>query len=192
MSALFKPHRFVFAPRLVDMLMEFSKLHQHDDRKTYKEAWDAWIKTDETHTHILEEERRLRELGFIGDTIHKMFLSSRYYYRNKKLDEPTVQPSRKKYNGLPKEVLHAMDAHIREQFPSTDCKPVHNMDIVSPGEGFLHFCEEKRSLIGDYVKTMSACNNNNNNIESNIRMAIAKFKKTYKNRFYIIRTSLSK
>lgn len=189
MSSTFKPHRFVFAPHLVDMLMDFSKLHQHDDRKTYKEAWDAWIKTDETHSHILEEERRLRELGFVGHAVHKMFLSSRYYYRNKKIDEPTVQPSRKKYDGLPKQVLHEMDAHIREQFPSAECKPVHTIDIVSPGEGFLHFCQEKQLLIGDYVKTMPA---DNNNIESNIRTAIAKFKKTYKNRFYILRTSLSK
>jgi len=50
-----KPHRFVFAPSIIETLSEFSKLHQLDDRKTYKKAWTAWIEKHDYNSLDLSE-----------------------------------------------------------------------------------------------------------------------------------------
>jgi hypothetical protein len=204
LPSTFKPHRFVFAPHIIDLLANFSKLHQYDDRKTYKDAWDNWITTDDIKPLILAEETRIRQIGFDGHIINKLFISSRYYYRNKEYSTTLFKPPspRKKYTGLPKHILSSMDSHIRAQFPmklgsiceNTDENidiTAENIDIVSPAESFIQYSEQHFALISEYVKTITP-EFAADAIETNIGDVVAKFKKTYKNRFYVIRTSLSK
>lgn len=74
-------YRYKFSERINELLFTFSKIHQYDDRKTFKEAWDFW---SEDNKEILDFEiERLKQLNYEGDIINKMFKSSRYYFRKK-------------------------------------------------------------------------------------------------------------
>ena len=56
-------------------------MHRYDDRKTYKEAWTAWLLMEDTATIFNAEVARLTNLGYKGDVADKLFKSGRYYFR---------------------------------------------------------------------------------------------------------------
>jgi hypothetical protein len=64
-------------------LSRFSKVHQYDDRPTYKSEWQKWTNQEEIAQTMEVEKRRLQENGYIGDIDDKMFKAGRYYFRKK-------------------------------------------------------------------------------------------------------------
>ena len=80
-----KTFRFEFSKGFIDELSRFSKVHQFDERRTYKEAWQKWKSNPEIDHIITIEVRRLEESGYVGDIEDKMFKSGRYYFRKKTL-----------------------------------------------------------------------------------------------------------
>ena len=74
-------YRFKFTEDFMSELYKFSKIHQFDDRKDFKEAWKIW--TEENEQIIDSEMCRLLHLGYNGDVLDKMFKSARYYFRKK-------------------------------------------------------------------------------------------------------------
>ena len=74
-------YRFKFTEEFMEVLYEFSKIHQYDERKDFKEAWKIWV--EENETIINQETTRLNDLGYKGDILDKMFKSARYYFRKK-------------------------------------------------------------------------------------------------------------
>jgi hypothetical protein len=68
-------YRYKFTNHFTDELYKFSKIHQYDHRKDFKEAWETWI--DENSELIDSEIRRLVNLGYDGDILDKMFKSAR-------------------------------------------------------------------------------------------------------------------
>ena len=78
-----KTYRYKFTNEFINELYIFSKIHQYDDRKTFKEAWNNWIIEDEIERLIQCELLRLEEIEYKGDIMIKMFQSARYYYRKK-------------------------------------------------------------------------------------------------------------
>lgn len=80
-SDQFRIYRYEFSKEFMDELYHFSKIHQYDDRHTYKEEWDKWINTN--YELIKNEKLRLINLGYKGDIENKMFKSGRYYFRKK-------------------------------------------------------------------------------------------------------------
>jgi hypothetical protein len=74
--------RFKFTEAFMEDLYKFSKIHQYDHRKDFKEAWTIWI--EENNDIIDEEVERLLALGYDGDILDKMFKSARYYFRKKR------------------------------------------------------------------------------------------------------------
>jgi len=80
-----KTFRFEFSKSFIDELSRFSKVHQFDERRTYKEAWQKWKSNPEIDNIITFEVRRLEESGYVGDIEDKMFKSGRYYFRKKTL-----------------------------------------------------------------------------------------------------------
>ena len=46
-------------------LYNFSKIHQYDDRKEFKSAWNVW--TEENAELIEDETRRLTNLNYDGE-----------------------------------------------------------------------------------------------------------------------------
>jgi len=126
-SVMVHPFRYKLSAEMSEELFRFSKIHQYEDRDTFKESWTEWLKDadamvqSEIDRHILNEYR--------GDVLTKMYKSARYYHCHKSmaLKEPV---KRKLYDSANHELIELMDAHIRE---------VYNLP---PKLGFVQFCEQ--------------------------------------------------
>ena len=177
--------RFEFSDALTDHLTAFAKLHQYDDRKTYKEAWAEWMANAEIATLFNADAARLKCLGYAGDVEDKLYKSGRYYFREKKVkananananansvckNNANVEKSRK-YIMLSRELLSAMDDHIE--------RGLRQEDAYTPAKGFVAFCQlnidsyqSETARLSELMYTGDEVNN--------------KLKKTYKNRYFIL------
>ena len=161
-------YRFKFTQEFMDELYKFSKIHQYDQRKDFKEAWKVWT---EDNIEIIEEEiKRLSILGYDGDVLDKMFKSARYYFR-KKSTEKKEPRQRRQYISVPRELLDSMDQHIEEH--------IHN-DDYQPKTGFISFCKSNEKLLKSAITKI---------FEQGISDSCLiedKIKKTYKNRYFML------
>ena len=82
-----KTYRHEFGKEFMANLSCFSKVHQYDDRHTYKSEWTKWTQQEENTQAIDVEKRRLQENGYKGDIEDKMFKAGRYYFRKKTLSK---------------------------------------------------------------------------------------------------------
>jgi len=161
-------YRYKFTNEFTNELYKFSKVHQYDHRKDFKEAWEIW--TDENSDLISSETKRLTNLGYDGDILDKMFKSARYYFR-KKSTEKKAPVKRRIYVGSQKELLETMDAHIKSSILAGEFKP---------SDGFDEFCKQNVEILKDQVNQfIRAGISDSNEIKS-------KIKKTYKNRYFLI------
>jgi len=161
-------YRYKFNNDFTNELFKFSKVHQYDHRKDFKEAWEVWMADNE---NIVDEEvRRLTNLGYEGDIIDKMFKSARYYFR-KKSTEKKAPVKRRIYVGSQKDLLEAMDEHIKSNILSGDFKP---------SDGFDEFCKKNVDILKEQINILCQSGlTDSNEIK-------AKIKKTYKNRYFLI------
>jgi hypothetical protein len=161
-------YRYKFTDEFTADLFKFSKVHQYDHRKDFKEAWNTW--TEENENIVSSQVRRLTNLGYDGDIMDKMFKSARYYFR-KKSTEKKAPAERRNYMGVQKDLLDAMDEHIKTKINEKDYKP---------SEGFDEFCKNNVDLLKEEVNIL--CRNGFTNSEEIKK----KIKKTYKNRYFLI------
>ena len=161
-------YRYKFTDEFTNELFRFSKIHQYDHRKDFKEAWTNWI--DENDDIVNIEMRRLINLGYDGKIEDKMFKSARYYFR-KKGTEKKAPVERRSYVSVQKELLDAMDTDIKSKIDSKECKP---------SEGFADFCKNNIELLKQEVNIL--CQNGIIDA-SEIKK---KIKKTYKNRYFLL------
>lgn len=167
--------RFEFSNALTDHLTAFAKLHQYDDRKTYKEAWAEWMANDEIATLFNADAARLKCLGYNGDVADKLYKSGRYYFREKKANanseckNDASQRSRK-YVMLGRELLTAMDEHIERGLRQND---------YTPAKGFAEFCQLGIASYHSEVARLSEVMPSGEDVSD-------KLKKTYKNRYFIL------
>jgi hypothetical protein len=161
-------YRYKFTNKFTDELYKFSKIHQYDHRKDFKEAWDFWI--DDNSDLIDDEVTHLTNLGYHGDILDKMFKSARYYFR-KKSTEKKAPAKRRIYVGSQKELLEAMDGHIKSSILSGDFKP---------SDGFDEFCKKNVELLKEQVNQLIHTGITDPNVIK------SKIKKTYKNRYFLI------
>jgi len=159
-------YRYKFTQNFMDELYKFSKIHQYDDRVSFKEAWEHWV--EESEELVEGETLRLEDLGYEGDVLDKMFKSARYYFRKKSTTKPEPK-ERRKYIGVQKDLLDAMDTHIKTGI---------NSDEYKPSDGFNHFCINNIDVLKAEIDRLLE-----NNIDSDEIMK--KIKKTYKNRYFI-------
>ena len=167
-------YRFKFSEEFMEELYEFSKIHQYDERKDFKEAWKLWT---EEHIDIIDEEMlRLNHLGYAGDVLDKMFKSARYYFR-KKSTEKKEPRQRRQYISVTRELLDAMDNHIQEHIFNDD---------YQPKTGFISFCKENENILKESLTKI---------IEQGITDSETiqdKIKKTYKNRYFMLTQNKNK
>ena len=164
--------RYNFDETVMDHLTLFAKLHQYDDRKTYKESWKLWA--EENDELIKDEIKRLHGLGYEGDASDKMYKAARYYFR-KKSNVKTEAKKRRKYITMDHELIQSMDNHI--------ARNVGN-DTYTPSSGYSEFCALYINLIRDEINRMVE-------LELPTDDITIKFKKTYKNRYFIISRSIN-
>ena len=161
-------YRYKFTEDFTNEMYKFSKIHQYDHRKDFKEAWEIWL---EDNDEIASGEvRRLTNLGYDGDILDKMYKSARYYFRKKSTEKKAPQ-KRRAYQSVQKDLLESMDDHIKCHINEEDYKP---------SEGFDRFCKENIDLLKEEVSIL--CKNGFTNSEE-IKQ---KIKKTYKNRYFIL------
>jgi hypothetical protein len=161
-------YRFKFTEDFMEELYKFSKIHQYDERKDFKEAWKTW--TEENQDIIDEETTRLTNLGYEGDIIDKMFKSARYYFR-KKSTEKKEPRQRRQYISVNRELLDAMDNHIEEN--------IFNVDY-QPKTGFISFCKANEKILKESISKI---------FEQGVKdsdLIEDKIKKTYKNRYFML------
>ena len=143
-----KTYRHEFGKEFMANLSCFSKVHQYDDRHTYKNEWTKWTQLSDIAQAIDIEKRRLNENGYTGDIEDKMFKAGRYYFRKKtaapsssstprtpapaytepletpsSLDgtvpPPTAHRQRRPYITMSKNCIQLMDAHIKNMHTAT-------------------------------------------------------------------------
>jgi hypothetical protein len=161
-------YRYKFTDDFTNEMYKFSKIHQYDHRKDFKEAWEIWL--EDNDDIATGEVRRLTNLGYDGDILDKMYKSARYYFRKKSTEKKAPQ-KRRVYQSVQKDLLESMDEHIKSHINEEDYKP---------SEGFDRFCKENLDLLKEEVSIL--CKNGFTNSEE-IKQ---KIKKTYKNRYFIL------
>ena len=161
-------YRYKFTEEFIEYLYNFSKIHQYDDRKDFKEAWIKW--TEEHDDIVNMENRRLTNLGYDGNVLDKMFKSARYYFKNKS-PEKKEPKERRQYISVNRELLNAMDMHIKENMTDKEYKPKL---------GFSSFCEKNTDLLNETISKLSV---------NDAELISDKIKKTYKNRYFMITTN---
>ena len=191
-----KVYRYKFTSEIMNQLMAFAKLHQYDDRKSFKEAWELWLNISQSEVNI--ESNRLIALGYKGNVPNKMFKAARYYFRTKSTNEEDKQEEnnergnkegenkekgnnennennenndvkKRSYINLSSEILEAIDLHISRN--------LNNIDY-SPATGYDNFNEISSSLIKNEIKEIC------NDYTINEKACKQKFKKAYKNRYF--------
>ncbi len=157
-------YRYKFTQDIMDELHNFSKIHQYDDRVQFKEAWQLWtIEFDEI---IRVEIQRLSHNGYEGDILDKMFKSARYYFRKKSSVKPEVK-ERREYVSFQKDILTLMDEHIK-------------LTKLKPADGFTDFCNANVEALKKEIAYLVGHN------ITDSKQIQAKFKKTYKNRYFLL------
>jgi len=158
-------YRYNFTESVSHRILAFSKLYQFEERADYKEKWELWC--EENNELILQETKRLIQLGYEGDVLDKMYRSSRYYFRKKKM-EKNVPKKRDQYISLSKEFLQNIDTYITDNLKLA----------IKPKEMFIQFCEIYNELIQTTTKEL---NEKGYNDREEIDY---KIKKTFKNRYF--------
>lgn len=214
-----KTYRHEFGKEFMAKLSLFSKVHQYDDRHTYKSEWTKWTQQEEIAEAIECEKCRLEENGYKGDINDKMFKAGRYYFRKKTSstaettaatdaadtprtgddDDTTTtttqqqqQRQRRQYITMSKDTIRLMDAHLNN---------LHRNEAATTAAVVF-----KPSLCyDDFYQTQMSSNEMTKEIEKIIEKyekaanispdeltneIIDKIKKTYKNRYYKFASSV--
>jgi len=159
--------RYKFTQEFMNILYEFSKIHQYDDRKIFKESWEKWV--EDNNDKIIEEENRLKSLNYDGDIKEKMFKSARYYFRKKSIVKKEAK-KRREYISIDKCILSIIDEDIKQNMRTK---------ILKPSEYFENFCKESEDVINNEIMRMNQIDINDDELIKE------KIKKTYKNRYFL-------
>ena len=163
--------RFKFTNEFINDLFKFSKIHQYDHRKEFKEAWEIWI--EENNIIIKEEIERLKNLGYEGNIIEKMYKSARYYFRKKSMIKKEPM-KRRNYISINKDLLDTMDEFIEIS--------LRKCDANKPSDSFEEFCQLNKSILKDSINLLLL----NGGFKDEVEIK-KKIKKTYKNRYFLIK-----
>lgn len=160
-------YRYKFTDNFTQELYKFSKIHQYDHRKDFKEAWNIWTECNDDIVSV--EVMRLTNLGYHGDILDKMFKSARYYFR-KKSTEKKAPVARCQYIGVHKDLLDSMDKHIEMNIRNKEYKP---------SEAFNNYCSINKDILREEVTRLLKMG-----FKDSIEIG-NKIKKTYKNRYFL-------
>lgn len=174
-----KTFRFKLSDEMCDLLLQFSQQYKFNTKDDFKENWDVW--TTEYQDEICQERERLREMGYDGDIITKMYKSVRYYYSKKHTKNNTVPEKRRKYISKNEEFIELIDNFIIRQ-----CNNENTLegDVVictfKPSDGWVHFSELYEEDITRETERIKTVNSSINDDD-----ALYKIKKTFNNRYFI-------
>ena len=164
-----KTYRFKFSKGFLENLKEFTRIHKFDQPKAFKENFETW--KEENDETVSREINYMRNMGYEGDVIEKMYKSARYYFKNKS-NEKTKPKKRRQYIGIDIMLKDKMDEYIQEKVDNkVDCKPATVYDE------FIENIEHKVLLDTETARLKSFGMNDDD--------VVKKFKKTFKNRYFL-------
>ena len=164
-----KTYKFKFSKGFLENLKEFTRIHKFDDPKIFKESFGIW--QEENKETILRETTYMRNMGYEGDVVGKMYKSARYYFKNKS-NEKIKPKKRRQYIGIDVILKDKMDEFIQKKVDGKEeCKP------SSVYDEFMEF--EENMLILAVEKTRL------NSFGMADEDVLKKFKKTFKNRYFL-------
>ena len=160
--------RFKLAPNVQDLLAEFARSHVKHSLKDYRSAWACWCSR---HQELLDTEvERLRELGYTGDAMDKMYKAGRYYFSHKRASpSPRPRARTRSYVTVTKDTLTRMDQHILAVRSQKDFRPAASFERFASEN---NLSTEEEALLAKGVS---------------LEKVRAKLKHTYKNRCFLIR-----
>ena len=179
-----KIFRYKLSDEIMSSITQFAKIHQLYDRHMYKEAWTRWLADEQDN--VEREVGRLEQLEYKGDILDKMFKAGRYYFREKvtikavenanvnNVANDVDNTKTREYIVMDPAIIQAMDLHLRSL--------IHNKNF-KPAVAYNEFCDQHVELVRLEIQRLMAQN------ISREKMS-AKFKKTYKNRYYILQKAL--
>jgi hypothetical protein len=173
-----KIFRYKLSDEIMSNITQFAKIHQLDDRHTYKEAWIRWL--DQEQDNVEREVLRLQQLNYNGDVIDKMFKAGRYYFREKGAIQQETKPNadkknqRREYIVMDQAIIQIMDTHLRGLIANKDFKPALAYKL---------FCDTNGPILRKEQERLAAQN-------ITVEKITVKFKKTYKNRYFILQQQL--
>ena len=184
--------RFKFTLDFSTELCRFSKNHQYDDRKVFKEEFNQWVIDNQK---LVENEiEYLQNNGYSGDIKSKIFISSRFYYRKKESKNPILEEEqtesqqhfqKKEYILLNKEYIREIDHYINGLNIDTDEM------LIKPEEGFERFCNCCSELLKNLIKFYLDKDKDKKCLQNPEDMK-KRVKKLFKNRYYIIYNTINK
>lgn len=203
--------RFNFSDSVLEKLNQFSKMNKSYDRHAFKEAWKEWLADNQNV--VLEETERLTALGYNGDVTEKMYVSVRYYLRKKgqkqKKEMLKQEQEQDKYKEQDQDrdlnidfyandnTIEAVDVSQKSKNIPTNrlLLDAMNKHILQhchdpnyrPANGFESFCRDNIEICKEEVKRLT-----NEYSLTNKQSIQEKIKKTYKNRYYIIKKNADK
>ena len=167
-----KTHRFKFSNNFCEIIEEFTRIHKYDKSKEFKEAWNEW--KDDNQNVIGKELKYLQNKGYEGDIYEKIYKSIRYYHKNKTNTVNYKKKERKQYVGFNRDILESIDNQISSYLRKDDSKPSY---------GFNEFMTNiDKKMLDNQVRILK---DNGYTTKEDI---LQKFKKTYKNRYFINQT----
>ena len=165
-----KTYRFKFSNGFLEVLKEFTRIHKFDETKVFKEKFDEW--KEENVEVINREVKYMKNMGYEGDVINKMYKSARYYFKNKS-NEKTKPKKRRQYIGIDVTLKDKMDEFIQGKIDGNDL-------CIKPADAFTEFIEnDNNKVMLKAEKTRLITFGMDENTVQN------KFKKTFKNRYFL-------
>jgi hypothetical protein len=157
-----KTYRHEFSKEFMAELSRFSKVHQYDDRHTYKSEWQKWINQEKIAQAMDYEKRRLQENGYIGDIDDKMFKAGRYYFR-KKTTKPVggaVTPNSKEQQKVSPPALCEQDLPIpaTPKTPATTVTTNTRRTYITMSKQCIQMMDNHISEIAATTTTTTAAN----------------------------------
>ena len=160
-------YRYKFRDEFLPILIEFSRIHQYDSTKEFKEAFEHFIEINSTA--VQEERKHLTVNGYKGDVINKMYKSARYYFKNKDYN-PSENKKRRKYIKQDKDFIYSIDEHVIKSIRQ-NIKPAVAFNNLTKDNEFELSLENEKERLFAFLDTEEEVNH--------------KIKKTYKNRYFI-------
>ena len=165
-----KIYRYKFSKGFIENLKEFTRIHKYDEAKIFKEKFEEW--KEENKEIIQREQIYMRNMGYEGDVISKMYKSARYYFKNKS-NEKTKPKKRRQYIGIDIILKDKMDEFISDKINS-------NEDCPKPADAFTEFIENESNkiILSSEKQRLVSFGLSENDVDK-------KFKKTFKNRYFL-------
>ena len=165
-----KTYRYKFSEGFLEHLKEFTRIHKFDEAKVFKENFEEWKK--ENMEIVQREHTYMRNIGYEGDVISKMYKSARYYFKNKS-NEKTKPKKRRQYIGIDVILKDKMDEFINSKMNS-------NQDCPKPADAFTEFIENENNkiILSSEKQRLVSFGLSENDVDK-------KFKKTFKNRYFL-------